>query len=152
MSKFSPRAGSLAAVVVVALSVSPVSAALAHGGEMRADTHAATKAMTVKVSTRPAPGGVLVRLRTTGYRWAPERLSPSHGAGNVTQGEGHGHIYVDGAAKPALLVVGPWTYLPLKAGKHTLRVTLNANDHDEWTWNGKTVQGTTKVTVPATAS
>ena len=112
-------------------------------------THPSSKAITIKVSTQPAPAGVLVHAVTTGYRFAPEHLSPIHGEGKVVQGEGHGHIYVDGAAAPKLMIVGPWTYLPLKPGKHTIRVTLNANDHNEWTWSGKTVQDSVKVTVPA---
>lgn len=139
-----------AAVVgaVLALAAIPVSGAAAHGGDAHGETHPSKKAVTVKIGTRPAPGGVLVHLKIRGYRWAPEHMSPIHGKGKVIQGEGHGHIYVDGAEKPALMVVGPWTYLPLNAGRHTVRVTLNANDHNEWTWDGKTVQSTIKITVP----
>lgn len=111
-------------------------------------THASKKRIAVRVETKPAPRGVLVHAITTGYRFAPERLSPVHGKGNVVQGEGHGHVYVDGAKTPKTMIVGPWTYITLTPGRHTVRVTLNANDHNEWTWQGMVVEATTRVTVP----
>jgi hypothetical protein len=111
-------------------------------------SHASTTAISVRVQTKPAPGGVLVHAITSGYRFAPEHLSPIHGQGRVVQGEGHGHIYVDGATKPKTMIVGPWTYLGLTPGTHTIRVTLNANDHNEWTWKDKVVASSIRVTVP----
>jgi hypothetical protein len=137
-----------ARALVLALLLAAVLAPAAAPHEEMGTSHPSAKKITVKASTRPAPGGVLVRLRTVGYRWAPEHLSPIHGKGKVVQGEGHGHFYVDGAKTPTTMVVGPWTYLKLAPGGHRLRVTLNANDHNEWTWHGKTVQSTVKVKVP----
>lgn len=57
------------------------------------------------------------------------------------------HPYVDGKAKPATLIVGPWAYIALKPGKHRLRVTLNANTHAEYHRNGNPVQNTAMVRV-----
>jgi hypothetical protein len=73
-------------------------------------------------------------------REVPLRRAPIHGKGKVVQGEGHGHIYVDGEEAPTLMIVGPWTYLPLDPGMHMLRVALNANDHNPWLWKGKAVE------------
>jgi hypothetical protein len=109
--------------------------------------HEASDGMAVKLTTRPAPGGVLVRLRTRRFRWAPEHLSPVHGEGRFVPGEGHGHIYVDRSVMPAIMVVGPWTYLRLEPGRHLLRVTLNGNDHLVYRRNGRPVQDSVSATV-----
>lgn len=122
--------------------------ARAHAGE---ETHPAPKGMSVKVTTRLAPSGVLVHLKTRKFRWAPEHLSPVHGQGQFISGEGHGHVYVDASTTPATMVVGPWTYLRLEPGRHTLRVTLNGNDHLEYRRNGHAVQDSVSVTIPEAA-
>ena len=138
------------------VALGSAAAALAVGGGISAWAHAgeghpvaAPKKMKVSMSTRPAPSGVLVHLVTRGFRWAPEHMSPVHGEGKVVKGEGHGHIYVDGAEMPATMVVSDWTYLKLDPGKHTLRVTLNADNHEEYQRSGKPVQDSVSVKVPA---
>jgi hypothetical protein len=108
--------------------------------------HHAPNGMSVKLTTRPAPGGILVRLHTRKLMWSPEHLSPVHGKGKFTSGEGHSHIYVDGSKTP-IIIVGPWTYLALMPGHHTLRVTLNGNDHLEYRHNGHAIQDRESITV-----
>lgn len=114
-------------------------------------THQAPAGMSVQLTTKPAPGGVLVRLKTRGLTWAPEHMSPVHGKGRYVPGEGHGHIYVDGAKQPATMVVGPWTYLKLAPGRHTLRAALNGNDHLGYRRNGRAVQDVERVLVATAA-
>ena len=143
IKQLSARAVLAALLLTAAL---PSVAAAAHD-PMMSVSHPSTKKITVSATTRPAPSGVLLHLRTTGYRWAPQHMSPTHGKGQVVQGEGHGHVYLDGATTPLTMVVGPWTYLKLTPGRHTLRITLNANDHNPWTWKGKPVQTTITVRV-----
>jgi hypothetical protein len=138
-------AATATATATAALAVS--GPALAHHPGHEGEPVKALKGTKLSVSTRPAPGGVLVHARTRHFRWAPEHMSPVHGEGKVIRGEGHGHIYVDGATMPTLMIVGPWTYLPLQPGKHTVRVTLNANNHEEYQLHGHTVQDTVHVTI-----
>lgn len=40
------------------------------------------------------------------------------------------------------------TSIAMQPGKHRVRVTPNANDHNEWTWQGVAVSGTAAVMVP----
>lgn len=144
------RWASLLIASLAILATAGAGTALGHddpGGE----GHAAGKGVSISVETRPAPGGVLLHVSTRKFRWAPEHLSPIHGQGHVVAGEGHAHAYVDGAKMPAVMVVGPWTYLRLDPGRHTLRVTLNANDHNEWRRNGKPIQDTVTVDIPEEA-
>jgi hypothetical protein len=72
-----------------------------------------------------AKGGWNLRVNTDNFAWAPE-----HASGEAIPGEGHGHVYVDG--KKVARLYGPWYYLSptgLSKGRHTVTVTLNANDH-----------------------
>jgi hypothetical protein len=108
----------------------------------------ALKGMMVRVDARPAPGGALVHVRTTRFKFAPAHMAPDHERPwPHTPGEGHMHLYVDGESKPATLLVGPWTYVALPAGGHRLRVTLNANTHAEYRRNGKPIADATTITV-----
>lgn len=74
-----------------------------------------------------------VHIVTTHFQFAPEHVNQAHQAG-----EGHAHIYVDG--HKVARVYGPWFHLEnQEPGRHEVRVTLNANTHDELTLNGKTI-------------
>lgn len=73
--------------------------------------------------TRDALGGWNIHVKTTHFRFAPENVN-----GQAVQGEGHAHLYVDG--KKVVRLYGPWFHLgDLSPGRHTLEVTLNANNH-----------------------
>ena len=64
-------------------------------------THQAPAGMSVKLTTSAAPGGVLVRLATRKFIWAPEHLSPVHGAA----------LKSTGTTEVALINYPPtWTY------------------------------------------
>ncbi len=72
---------------------------------------------------RDAMSGWNLQIATTGFRFAPERASAAHRAG-----EGHAHIYVNG--RKVARVYGPWFHLgALPRGTVSIAVTLNANDH-----------------------
>ena len=89
-------------------------------------------------------GGVDVQVMTEGWRWTPDNVDGDH----VT-GEGHAHIYVDGVKIDR--VYSPKYYLePLEPGERQIRVTLNANSHEELTYNGKSVEAVAVVAVPET--
>lgn len=108
--------------------------------------HAATieaaGAMSVSVETsEDSVSGLNVRIITQGFAFAPGNVNGAH-----IDGEGHAHIYVDG--EKIARVYTPWHYLgDIEPGEHEIRVTLNANSHEEYTHNGSKVQASTVVTV-----
>lgn len=70
-----------------------------------------------------AMGGWNLRLDTRHFEFAPEEAGRPH-----RPGAGHAHVYVDG--RKFARMYGRWLHIPaLPPGDHTLRVTLNANDH-----------------------
>ena len=88
-----------------------------------------------------AKGGVNVHIMTEGWTWAPENVNEEH-----VPGEGHAHIYVDGVKNR---VYSPYYHVPgLEPGSHHIRVTLNANTHDDMYANGFPVEAVAMVVVP----
>ena len=79
---------------------------------------------TVALSVSEDPiSGWNIHLETTDFTFAPEHSGEEH-----IKGEGHAHLYVDD--EKIARVYGPWFHLAeLSPGKHTIRVTLNSNDH-----------------------
>lgn len=87
-------------------------------------------------------GGVNVHIMTEGWRWAPEDVNLEH-----KPGEGHAHIYVDGVKVSR--VYSPYHHLKgLEAGERHVRVTLNANTHNDLTVDGEAVEAMAMVTIP----
>ena len=119
----------------------------AHDSDDGHGHHAATieapDLMSVAVSvTADSLAGANVQIMTEGFTFSPENVNGAHVAG-----EGHAHIYVDG--EKITRVYTPWHHLgDIEPGEHEIRVTLNANSHEEYTFNGSKVQATSIVTVP----
>lgn len=87
-------------------------------------------------------GGLNVHVTTDGWRWAPENVN-----GEPISGEGHAHIYVDGVKISR--IYGPYHHVEaLEPGSHHIRVTLNANNHDDLTIGGLPVEASAVVVVP----
>ncbi len=83
---------------------------------------------------RDPMGGWNLHIDTPGFRFAPEHVNQANVAG-----EGHAHLYVDGVKRARLYA--PWFHVDaLGAGEHKLRVTLNANSHQELYSGGKPIQ------------
>lgn len=103
-----------------------------HHGHLPVDGPQAPK---VALDAQPdAMTGWNLHIRTENFRFAPERVNQAHRAG-----EGHAHVYVDG--KKLARVYGPWLHIEsLPPGRHVLRVTLNANTHDDLTVGGAPVE------------
>ncbi len=90
-------------------------------------------------------GEVNVRLMTNGFTWSPQNVNQYH-----VPGEGHAHIYVDGVKLGRMY--GPSYHLPsLEPGERHIRVTLNSNDHSELAFEGKPVEATRAVSIPASS-
>jgi len=91
------------------------------------------------------PGHVNVHIMTENVTFAPENVSGKH-----VPGEGHAHVFVDGVKISR--AYGQWYHIPrLKPGKHTIRVTLNTNAHEEYTVDGEVVAATDTVTISSDA-
>lgn len=157
MSTTSTRRLAAACAILGLGAAGTTTAALAHGTESHTDgpapmTHsdaprkAPAKMALVALAVTPDPmkGHNLV-LRTRAFRFAPERASTAHRAG-----EGHAHLYVDGVKRTRLY--GPAYYLgDLTPGRHVVRVTLNANDHRDFWRGGKPLAREVVVEVPQPA-
>ena len=132
----------------IALVVLLGSACLASAAEdMPAGHHHGTVELTDKSNLpslgldvqRDSMSGWNIHIPTSNFRFAPEHVGQSAQAG-----EGHAHLYVDGNKVARLY--GPWFHLePQAPGQHQLRVTLNANSHDELAVDGKTIDATAEI-------
>ncbi len=90
--------------------------------------------------------GVNVKITTTGFTFAPENASGEH-----VPGEGHAHVYVDGVKDNR--VYGNYYHLSgLEPGEHSIRVTLNANSHEQYAKGEHPVEATTTIVVPGEAA
>jgi len=82
-----------------------------------------------------------VYITTEDFTFTPENVSGEH-----VLGEGHAHVFVDDVKISRSY--GEWYHLPrLNPGTHTIKVTLNTNDHREYAIDGQTIQATETVTV-----
>ena len=98
--------------------------------------------VSVSIAAEPdANGGVNVQITTEGWRWASEKA----GGETAIQG-GHAHIYV--GDERIAHIYEPRYYLEgLAPGMHRIRVTLNYDNHIDLTYNGKTIESATMVTI-----
>lgn len=88
------------------------------------------------------PNHFNLEIKTENFRFAPENISESH-----VPNTGHAHVYVDDALISRSY--GSWYHLNrLKPGNHTIRVTLNTNQHDEYATSNGTIEDTVEVNVP----
>lgn len=80
-----------------------------------------------------------IQITTNNFHFAPDKVNAGAAAG-----EGHAHIYVDGYKMAR--IYGNWYHLKkLTPGEHTVRVSLNANDHSNWSHNGRVISATQSV-------
>lgn len=95
---------------------------------------------TLKLDVKPDPtGGWNVHIATEHFIFTPENTNQDPRAG-----EGHAHIFVDNYKFAR--VYAPWYHLKtLTPGKHHIRVTLNANDHSNWSHKGKEISTTVTI-------
>jgi hypothetical protein len=83
-----------------------------------------------------------LEIQTTYFRFAPEQVNQANQP-NV----GHGHLYINGERMAR--VYGNWLHLPqLPAGLTEITVSLNANGHEAFTYQGQPIQATVVVDVP----
>jgi hypothetical protein len=87
--------------------------------------------------------GVNLEVKVANFRFAPEKVNQDSKAT-----EGHAHLYVNG--KKMTRLYGSWYYLAdLQPGQHKITVTLNANGHENLVHQGKMIEDTEVISVPA---
>ncbi len=98
-------------------------------GMLAVDEWSAKPAMTATIQKDPV-GGWNLNLRTENFTYN----AAAAGLEN-NQGEGHAHIYVNGAKLAR--IYGDWFHIgTLPSGHNMISVTLNANDHSLLTQDG----------------
>ena len=89
-------------------------------------------------------GGFNIYLDLSGFEFSPRNASKQH-----ISGEGHAHIYVDG--EKIGRVYNQAYYLgALAEGPHHVRVTLNANSHEDYTFEGELIESSVEIVVGPT--
>lgn len=91
------------------------------------------------VVTEDAVSGWNVHVATEKFSFTPESVN-----GPNVLGQGHAHLYVDGE-KVARLYGSDFHYPVELDGSHEFRVTLNANDHSEYTVDGVVIDSTASI-------
>ena len=106
-------------------------------------TTAADSEMSVSIRLEPDPlgGANLFITGTTGFTFTPDHAGDHHHAG-----EGHAHVYVNGV-KVSRIYGNAFQLGRMAEGLNEVRVTLNANDQSEYTWNGEPVQAIATISI-----
>ena len=95
------------------------------------------------VSVEPDPaGGINITVDTTNFVVAPEAASTTH-----VEGEGHFHLYVDGAKVQRFYNEAIY-FAGVTEGEVTVMVELSANDHRTYAVDGEPIVATVTVDVP----
>ncbi len=86
-------------------------------------------------------GGLNIQIQPTDFTFSPDLVNTEH-----RPGEGHAHIYINGVK--TLRAYGPWVHVSgLPPGPTDVRVTLNANSHEQLATDGAPIEASIKVTV-----
>ena len=88
---------------------------------------------------KDSAAGWNLHLVTENFTFTPQKIDQ-----DTNGGEGHAHVYVDG--KKISRIYGPWFHLTgLTSGAHTIRISLNANNHSEFVFNGQAIEAIAEV-------
>ncbi|MFW2590221.1 hypothetical protein [Sagittula sp. SSi028] len=88
--------------------------------------------------------GYNVQILTRNFTFTPSAINK-----DVVANEGHAHLYING--EKISRVYGNWMHIPssfLVTGANAVSVTLNANDHSEWSKDGVSISSTVIVVKP----
>lgn len=127
------RAGSVATKALV----QPMG--MNHG--MRFDVPAGEAAPEVEISVSPDGEGWKIDIATQNFTFAKDQVDQPH-----QPGTGHGHLYVQGI-KIGRVFGDSVRIGALPPGPHTVRVTLNTNDHRAFHVDGDQVEATARIDV-----
>lgn len=82
--------------------------------------------------------GYNIQILTENFTFTPAAINRE-----AAQNKGHAHLYVNG--RKYSRIYGPWAHLPgsaLVPGANVVSVSLNANDHSEWSVGGVPITST----------
>ena len=102
---------------------------------------AAPMAVDFRLEADPLGGANLFITEVAGFVFAPERAGGEHLAG-----EGHAHVYVNGV-KVGRLYGAAFHLGAMAEGMNEVRVSLNANSHQPYVWNGMAVEATASIDI-----
>lgn len=112
------------------------------GEDHHAKTIEAPPGMSVSVTATPDDeSGANLSITTAGLTFAPNKVDQPH-----VPGEGHAHVYVDGV-KLGRVFANDHYISDLDPGERTIRITLNANSHEQYAIDGHPVEATTTVVI-----
>ncbi len=113
------------------------------GEDHHAKTIEAPPGMSVSVTAAPDDeSGANLVIATTGLTFAPDKVDQPH-----VPGEGHAHVYVD-SVKLGRVFANDHYISDLDPGERAIRITLNANSHEQYAIGGHPVEATTTVIIP----
>ena len=93
------------------------------------------------VMHKDAKKGWNLEAKVTNFEFAPDKVNTV-----AEPGKGHAHLFVNG--KKITRLYSSWYYLEnLDRGENRIKVSLNANNHADWTSNGKLIEDTEIVQV-----
>ena len=114
-----------------------------HGSHMKHEMFMidAEQAPSVSLTvTEDAKSGWNIQIDTEDFEFTPQDVN-----GDNVVGEGHAHLYVDGA-KIARIYSNNFHYPENFDGTKEFRVTLNANDHGEYAVDGQVIEASVSIT------
>ena len=114
-------------------------------GDQAPETVEAGASMSVSIRVEPDPlgGANLFITDTPGFSFAPQNVGGDH-----VQGEGYALVYVNGV-KVSRVYGNAHQLGQMAEGNNEVRVTLNANNHAQYTWNSQPVEATVAVEIEA---
>ena len=110
-----------------------------HAHDMFVVDAAMAPQITNMMATKDTKSGWNLMIQTENFTFSPQNASGDH-----VDGEGHAHIYIDGK-KITRLYSHNYYLGELSEGEHSIRVTLNTNDHKDYAVNGQVVEATQTV-------
>lgn len=114
---------------------------MAMGHAMMLEPAAGEPVPTVALTVTPSGAGWTARIDTENFTFSEELQDGDH-----VPGTGHGHIYV-GSVKLGRVFSDTYAIGALPKGEHTIRVSLNSNNHRTFAVGGQPVEATAAITV-----
>lgn len=114
---------------------------MAMGHTMMLEPAAGEPIPTVSLTVTPSGPGWTAQIQTENFTFSEDLADGDH-----VPGTGHGHIYA-GSVKLGRVFDTTYTIGALPKGEHTIRVTLNTNDHRTYAAVGQPVEATATIVV-----
>ena len=139
---------SLLPILPVLFILNPQAASAHDHGANKIHEVQSSQAPTIAIGVKKDPtGGFNVQVKTTNFRWTPEKASDKH-----IEGQGHAHVYL--ADQKIIRLYNNWFHLntfqfAATSGEQLLRVELVGNDHAPITVNAQSISSELLVDVPS---